>query len=145
MAGPTTKLDELIGEVQKATEAANGAAKAANRLADRYRFGRNVVIIMGFFVVLLVAVSIVVGITVIRLNGVVDDVQQSQIASCEAGNNFRRATIEFNDQRDIDYSRALAQVLGGTQEDLERFLTILAENRVIPESFQPRDCEALYG
>jgi hypothetical protein len=135
---PPTKLDELIEQV-RLTQA------PLQEISRKLTVSRIVQWVLGAVTAVMLIVVIVVVVLVVRLGTITDDIKASQISGCETGNNFRRDVIEFNDQRDIDYSRALAQMLGGSPEDLEQFLTILAESRTIPESFQPRDCEAIYG
>lgn len=136
--GTTSKVAELITSI-------NALRTAVDDVNRKLGVSRRVQWGLGVLAIVMLCVIVVLSGTVIRLLNVVDEVKQSQVAACESGNDFRRDVIELNDQRDLNYSRALADITNAPEDRLVQFLQILAENRTIPESFQPRDCQSLYG
>lgn len=129
--------DELLRAVRGAQAALDEMQESLDEQSVRLRTSRAVQWVLGCVVVVVVVVCVALGLVVM-------EIQDSQMAGCERGNEFRADVLVAFDQNDQDFAEALAEVMGATPDRLAEFLTILRNSREVPDALLPVDCAEAY-
>lgn len=133
----STQIEELRASVDDMVE-------AAERIESRLRISRIIQVVLGVVATLALLLSVAMVIVSISVIGLVDDFREASIDGCHRGNQLRDDIVDLSTKDYTSFSIALQRLTGATQEERDELLKLFEEERTIPSSFFPVDCEAAY-